>query len=220
MFTPPCPDSTRLLLIRHGATDCNLAQPPRLQGRGINLGLSQEGIDQALRTAEFLRSTRIDALFSSPLKRAWETAEAIARPHELSIGPVPELVEVDVGRWENCSWEDIARNDPQAHAQFLEDCGQYGYAAGENMRQVQDRVTPVLTDLLEQHVGRRIVVVCHSVVNRAYLAGLLGIPLACCRFLPQDNCGINVIDYRDGRASVVTLNSTWHCTRRETRDKG
>ena len=210
MLSLPCPDSTLLLLIRHGATDCNLARPPRLQGRGINLGLSAEGRLQAEQTARYLRSCRLDRIYSSPLKRAWETAEAIARPQELPIEAVEELVEVDVGRWENCSWEEIARNDAEDYAQFLEDCGAFGYAGGENMLQVQQRVTPVLERLLVENVGKRIAVVCHSVANRAYLAGLLRLPLAHCRELAQDNCGVNVVVYRDDRSEVRTLNSVFH----------
>jgi broad specificity phosphatase PhoE len=204
------PDSTFLLLIRHGATDCNLATPPRLQGRGINLGLSADGRRQAELTAAYLSGIGLDAVYSSPLHRAWQTAEAIARPHDLSIEAVDELVEVDVGAWENCSWPDIAANHPEAYSQFLEDCGEYGYLGGENMRQVQQRVTPVLSRLLEANLGKLIAVVSHSVVNRAYVAGLLNIPLAHCRHLPQDNCGINVVLYRASTPTVATVNSVFH----------
>jgi len=210
VLTLPSPDSTLLLLIRHGATDCNTAKPPRLQGRGINFGLSADGRRQAEATATFLRNCRLDRIYSSPLKRAWETADAIARPQELSVEAVEQLVEVDVGRWENCSWEEIQRDDAQAYAQFLEDCGTYGYAGGENMLQVQQRVSPILTGLLQENVGKRIAVVCHSVANRAYLAGLLRLPLARCRDLAQDNCGINVVTYRGGEAELRTLNSVFH----------
>jgi len=206
----PSPDSTLLLLIRHGATDCNTSKPPRLQGRGINFGLSADGRRQAEATARFLRDWRLDRIYSSPLKRAWETAEIIAQPQERTVEAVEQLVEVDVGRWENCSWDEIARNDAEAYARFLEDCGTHGYAGGENMRQVQERVTPALTSLLQENLGKRIAVVCHSVANRAYLAGLLQLPLAHCRELAQDNCGINVILYRNGEAELRTLNSVFH----------
>jgi broad specificity phosphatase PhoE len=210
VLTLPCPDSTLLLLIRHGATDCNQARPPRLQGRGINLGLSIDGQRQVDLTASFLKQSQLDAIYSSPLRRAWETAEAISRLQNLSIERVDELVEVDVGRWENCSWEEIARDDAEAYKQFLDDCGVFGYAGGENMRHVQERITPVITRLLEQNLGRRIAVICHSVANRAYLAGLLGAPLARCRNLPQDNCCLNVITYHDGLTELKTLNSVFH----------
>ena len=157
-----------------------------------------------------IRAAQLDRVYSSPLKRAWETAEAIAQPHELTVEAVSELVEVDVGRWENRSWDEIARADSEAYAQFLEDCGVYGYAGGENMQQVQQRVTPIIHGLLAENIGKRIAVVCHSVANRAYLAGLLRLPLAHCRELAQDNCGLNVIVHRNGGAELRTLNSTFH----------
>ena len=100
----PAPNTCWLYLIRHAATANNRAKPPRLQGRRTNPGLSEEGHRQAEQTARFLSSAGLKAVFSSPLLRARQTAEAIATPHGLDVITVDDLIEVDVGIWEGRDW--------------------------------------------------------------------------------------------------------------------
>ena len=140
------------------------------------------------------------------MKRAHETGQIIARPHGLTVVSVDELTEVDVGDWEGRTWEDIAQTEHDAHHRFVTDPGNYGYRGGENLSQVRERVVPAMGRLMTSNVGRQIVVVGHNVVNRVYLAELLGVPLAKARGIDQDNCGVNVIRYRDGRAKASWLN--------------
>lgn len=203
---------TQMILVRHGATDSNLARPARLQGRGVNLPLSTIGRRQAALTAELLKSRRATTLYSSPLLRAVETAEAIAAPLGLKVRVEPRLVEVHVGRWEGRDWGEIEQNDREAFENFQRDPATFGYADGETMQQVQDRVLPVFAELLARHIGEQIIVVSHNVVNRTYLAHLLEIPTRYCRHVQQDNCGINLIEHRPGseRAIVRSLNLIDH----------
>jgi|SRR5690606_22378730 len=207
----PCPDDVCLLyLVRHGATKNNLANPPVLQGRGVNLGLSVDGIKQAQKTAEFLRNRPLAAAYSSNLLRAIETAEIIAAPHEVEVTQLEAITEVDVGKWEGRSWTEIAVTDAEAYRLFMADPGVHGYLGGETMKQVEERVTPALRELMERHMGQRILVVAHNVVNRAFLASLLHLPLSKARGIRQDNCGVNVIRYRKGEMELVTLNAVFH----------
>ena len=69
--------------------------------------------------------------------RSRETAEIIAAPHGLVVQTIAEISEVDVGQWEGRSWVEIAQTEPDAYRQFQENCGQHGYAGGENLTQVQ-----------------------------------------------------------------------------------
>ncbi len=210
MLHSPAPDTCLMFLIRHGATEANTARPPRLQGRGVNLSLSQEGCRQAEQTATFLASEPLAAIYSSPLKRAAETAGHIAAKRQLSVESIAELVEVDVGNWEGRSWAEIGETELAAYQLFLADPGSHGYSGGENMQQVQDRVTPALDHVLRQNLGRVIAVVGHNVVNRAYLSGVLGLPIAKSRNLIQDNCGINLLTHRAGETKLITCNAVAH----------
>lgn len=207
----PLPDGCQMFLLRHGATANNVAQPPRLQGRGSNPGLSADGLRQAEETAELLARVSLAAVYASPLVRALETAERLALPHRLTVQTVPELIECDVGLWEGRTWPDIERDDADYHAAFRADPATHGYAGGENLTQVAQRVGPAFASLLQKHSGGNIAVVGHNIVNRCYLAEQLGIPLARARDrLVQHNCGVNLIRQRGGKTQVAALNAIWH----------
>jgi broad specificity phosphatase PhoE len=197
-------------LVRHGATANNRADPPRLQGRRTDPPLSDEGLEQARRTGEFLAGYALDAVYSSPLLRARQTAEAIAKPHALCAQIVDDLIEVDVGVWEGRSWVEIEKTDPEAYRAFMADATVNPYLGGENLQTVLARAAPAFEQLMEQNLGRLIAVVAHNVVNRAYLARLIGMPVARYRSIPQDNCGVTLLRYRKGRATVVTINGVYH----------
>ncbi|HID24012.1 MAG TPA: histidine phosphatase family protein, partial [Planctomycetaceae bacterium] len=110
-----------LFLVRHGATDENVAQPYRLQGQRVDPPLNELGRRQAERTAELLRDRPIRHAFSSPLRRAVETATIIVAAHGLEVSRVEELIECDVGRWEGLSWAEVRRRDPEAFGRFMAD---------------------------------------------------------------------------------------------------
>lgn len=212
MLPSPAPDTCWLYLIRHGATGHNLSQPPMLQGRSVDLSLSDVGRRQAEQTAEFLAGAELSAVYCSDLRRARETAQLIAAPHGVSVESRPELVEVDVGVWENRSWTEISQTEPEAFQNFLADAGTHGYAGGENLMQVLDRARPFFDRILPANLGRSAAVIGHNVVNRVWLSHVLGLPLARSRFMLQDNCCLNLIRYRHEEAVVATLNGTFHLT--------
>jgi broad specificity phosphatase PhoE len=210
MLPSPAPDVCWLYLLRHGATTHNLSQPPIMQGRTVDLNLSEVGRGQAQATAKFLHWAQLGAVYSSDLKRARETAEIVAAPHQRTVQVRPELTEVDVGRWESMSWGEIERTDPEAYRLFHDGAGTHGYGGGENLTQVLERVRPVMDEILNDNLGRSIAVIGHNVVNRTFLAHVLGIHLSKTRKLLQDNCCINLLRYRRGETMLWTLNSTFH----------
>jgi broad specificity phosphatase PhoE len=209
---PPCPaaDTCWLYLVRHGATANNCARPPRLQGRRTDPPLSEEGRRQARRTGACLASCGRAGLCSSPLLRARQTAEAIGTAAGLPVEVVDELIEVDVGRWEGLAWDEIERADPEAYRAFMADPATHSYLGGESLQSVQQRVLPAFERLLARGLGRVLAVVAHNVVNRCYLAHLMNAPLGSFRYIPQDNCGVNLLRYRGGRVKPVTVNAVFH----------
>ena len=213
MPTPsPTPDTCVMYLLRHGATANNLARPPRIQGRGHNPELSPAGRLQAQAAATALSDRKIAAVYSSPLTRAIETADYTAKTHALKVQIAEAVIEVDVGRWEGRHWDDISQMDPEAYRRFIDDPAAHGYAGGENLGQVAQRVCPAIESLMDQHLGQAIVIVAHNVVNRVYLSGLLGIPVRNARSITQDNCGINIVRHQTDKNRIITLNSVLHLT--------
>ena len=201
---------TVLYLIRHGATDANLSRPPRIQGRRHNPSLARLGVRQAEATRDFLAIRPIDHCYTSPLARAAETAAILGAPHGLNPVAVDELTECDVGRWEGLDWQTIRSADGEDFRRFHADPAEFGYPGGESFRSVYDRAVPAIDELLERHQGESVLVVAHHVVNRIYLARLLGLAPGQARQVRLDNCGISVV-VREGRnAAVATLNAAFH----------
>src|SRR5690349_8986510 len=158
-------EQTVLYLIRHGATEANLARPARLQGRRHNPPLAPLGVRQAEATRDFLAVRPIDHCYCSPLLRALQTATIVAAPHGLTPQSIDALTECDVGRWEGLDWPSIRSVEADAYWRFMTSPGEFGYPGGESFADVARRVTPALEELLETHAGDAILVVAHHVVN-------------------------------------------------------
>jgi broad specificity phosphatase PhoE len=201
---------TTLYLIRHGATEANLAVPARLQGRRHNPPLARVGVRQAEATREFLAIRPIDSCYSSPLRRAVQTAEIVAAPHGLTPVPVEQLTECDVGRWEGLDWGTIRDRDTEAYHRFMTNPAANGYPDGESFEDVYRRASSCLEGLLARHPGKSLLVVGHHVVNRTFLAGLLGLSPGQARQVKLDNCGISVVLHENGLTTVGTLNAAFH----------
>lgn len=203
-------NQTTLYLIRHGATASNEQVPPVLQGSGIDSSLSDLGQRQAEATGTLLAGFRLDAVFSSPMLRAVQTAEAITRPHGLTVSRQADLHEVDVGQWEGMDWQSISEQTPDEYRRFMDDSGINGYLGGESYQDVLNRVQPVILNLLHENQGQHIAVVAHKAVNRSLLANLLGLEMRRAKDLPQNNCCINVITTGHNTPKLETMNSSLH----------
>lgn len=201
-------EETTLYLVRHGATEANERVPYILQGSGIDLPLSARGMRQAESLARFLAHRSIDAVYSSTMRRARQTAEAVAAAAGCDTAAIDALHECHVGAWEGMDWESIRREFSEAHARFQEDPATHPYLEGESYGDVFRRAWPVIDRLLSVHPGQRIVVVAHNVVNRVVAAHLLGLELRRAQTLRQSNCCVNVIRRLHGRTELLTYNST------------
>ncbi len=203
-------DETWLFLVRHGATRANESRPYVLQGRRTDWPLSETGRQQAEQVARFLAAYPIQRVVSSPLRRAVETAEAIARPHGLAVERWEELTECDVGQWEGLDWESIMRRFPEQYRRFMDNPAEHGYLGGETYADVLRRVKPALERILRESVGQAVVVVAHNVVNRVFLSELLQVELRRAKGIPQTNAGVSVLRWRDGELKLLTLNAVFH----------
>lgn len=210
MKIPPAPGTTSLFLIRHGATAANESVPFVLQGKGIDLPLSPRGVEQAAAVSALLGRYELGAIYSSGMLRARQTAGAIAAAHDLPVLPLENLHECDVGRWEGKDWGTVQREFPDDHRKFLEDPAENPNLGGESYGDVLMRVDPVLRKLLRTHAGQNIVVVAHNVVNRVFLAQLLGIKIRHAASIRQANGCANLIQDTNGVLGVTTLNATFH----------
>lgn len=202
--------TTRIYLLRHGSTALNRCVPYKLQGRRVDPPLDEVGRDQARRAAGALASSGLAAVYGSPLLRSLETARIVAGPHGLDADVAEGMIEAEIGRWEGLTWDEARAQDPEWYERFHERPGTTPYPGGESFEQAGSRAATALRDLARRHPGRRIAVVGHNVVNRALLAGPLGLSIERARSIRQDNGGINVLEHDGETVAIVGLNGCLH----------
>jgi probable phosphoglycerate mutase len=153
---------TTILLARHGETDWN--REGRFQG-WADPPLNATGRAQAVDLSVALMTEAFAAVYTSPLQRAYETAEVVAASRGLQPVTVEALREVDVGSWSGLTRAEIEQLFPQQYARWL-DYGQ-GWTDGETYDAMADRVVAALLELAVAHRGERILAVTHGGPMRA-----------------------------------------------------
>ncbi len=163
-----------LILVRHGQTDWNLEG--RYQG-GADVPLNATGREQAKRLAAELATTRIDALYSSPLRRALDTALAVARGRGLEVRRDPRLREIELGEWEGMLSGRIAEGYPELHRQWVRDPRPVRPPGGESIREVHDRTIAAVEGMVAEHSGGTLCLVTHKVAMVVIRSHYLGLDL-------------------------------------------
>lgn len=173
---------TTILLARHGETDWNLNR--RVQGHS-DTPLNDTGRAQAQALGEELAGERIDAVYSSDLVRAHETARAVAEPRGLGVTAIRDLRERHFGTWEGLTDDEIfARFDPTPET---------SWGDGETREEMAGRVLDALRRIAATHPGSRVLVVSHGGPLRAVLShcGVDGVGRI-------DNCHVVRVEIVDG----------------------
>lgn len=193
-------------LLRHGETTYN-ADGNRYCGR-TDAELTEKGISQAQRVAEALQEHPIDAVYASPLKRAYLTAE-IASGNRLPVVKDRRLIELDFGAWEGKTREEFVAEDPGLWRSWSESPDHIrAGGSGDTAQEVVHRVDDFFAEMMQKHEGQHILAVAHNGVNRLYLAWKLGMPLKHYRRIVQENSAITVIRFDDIEGfSLLKLNA-------------
>ena len=164
--------ATTLLLARHGETDWNREQ--RWQGHA-DPPLTETGRGQARELARLLAGVPLDAVYSSDLRRARETAVAVAEAHGLGVVVTPRLREIDVGEWSGLTTAEIEARFPAGWARH--GAGGDGWEHGETHAAMSARVVGAVSELVQARPGGHVLFVLHGGVIRALLAHAAGIEL-------------------------------------------
>ncbi|MEA3190015.1 MAG: hypothetical protein QOD77_597 [Thermoplasmata archaeon] len=203
-----------LFIVRHGETPAN--HDRILQGPRIDTQLSERGLLQAASVAEAMARHPIQALYSSPLARARQTAEAVMRGHassiagSLAVQVVPELYEMDYGLLAGRSYDDVAPEMAQVldawKLGFLDE----PFPGGESARVAQHRIRPFAERVRRQAATADVAVVAHGRINRVLIATLTGAGLTRLEEFPQSNASISVLAVDEESVRVERLNDTAH----------
>lgn len=200
---------TRIYLVRHGATD--LTAEDRFAG-STEVPLSEEGRRQVSALAERLRRDQLDGIYASPMGRTLETARIIAGPHGLDPRAEPDLREIDYGRWEGRTRDEIEQEFAAEYDAWQEDPLTIAPEGGESGIQVLARALPVMRRIVQDHQHRSVLVVSHKGTNRLLVSSLLGFDVRVYRDrLEQSPAALTILDFAtEVRARLRLFNDVSH----------
>ena len=205
----------RLILVRHGQTEWN--QLGRIQGR-TDIPLNDTGIMQARAAGEWLSQRRIDAVYSSPMQRAFDTATEIARPHGLPVISLDDIIEIDFGLWENKTADELKKLYPEYWNDWSWHLDEEKSAnmQAESAYTILNRVKRALNSIFEENTaGSTAVVVSHTMPIKLIMANAIGLPLKSLQSIKVGNCGICELDMNtDMSGSLITWNESGYLARK------
>jgi broad specificity phosphatase PhoE len=200
-------NKTRLYCVRHGETLWNLEQ--RFQGH-TDIELSDEGLRQARLISRRLQDVPISAVYSSTLKRASITAKVIADYHNLPVIQVSQLMEMGYGDWEGMMFSEINKKYGEQFPRWLNNPTLFQIPRGEAIDSLQERAVKAVNEIVTAHPGEQVVIVAHGIAIRTIIAAVLNLPLVFISRFRQDNAALNILEYSNGKGTVLALNDTCH----------
>jgi len=201
---------TSLYLVRHGQTAWNKEEIFR--GR-TDVPLDETGLRQAELAGEYFKGLEIHGIYSSPLARAWQTAQKIASRHSHQVQPLEGIIDMSFGNWEGHPHEEIRKMDPETYRLWREEPHRARLPGGESLDEVRVRAMAAVEEVIQSNSGKTLVLVSHRVVNKVLVCGILGIDNSHFWQIAQDTAAINLIQHRKGRYVLSLLNETCHLKR-------
>jgi probable phosphomutase (TIGR03848 family) len=190
-----------VLLVRHATT---AVTGTRLGGR-TDAPLDERGRRQAEATAGRLAALPIKAVYTSPLARAFETAQIVAAPHRLEVRPCEGVIEVEYGRWTDRPLKPLTRNKLWAVIQTRPSLVRF--PGGETIRCAQLRAVDALEEIAARHRNRIVAVVSHADIIKAVVAFYAGMPLDAFQRLAVGPASVTILAVGDGaQPTLLRLN--------------
>ncbi|MFH2028103.1 MAG: histidine phosphatase family protein [Nanoarchaeota archaeon] len=198
----------KLIIVRHGVTEWN--KEGRLQGKK-DIPLSKEGEEQADKLAKRLKDEKIDIIYSSPLKRAYKTAETINRYHKLEIKTEEGLKEISYGIFDGISKEEREKDDnlKKIWAERKKDLLNNKFEGGESFADLLKRVERSLKKILDND-KKTILVVCHGQTKRALVKLLTNMSIEEIHMQRFKTTAVSIFEIDKKEAKTILINCAKH----------
>ena len=195
---------TEIIMVRHGETEWNVGEVFR--GR-IDVELNETGVKQAGLLAGYLSDVKVEAIYSSPLKRALKTAETIARAQQLKVNVEPDRIDLNFGRWQGLAHQEVKERYGDLYARWIAHPEQAKMPDGETLDEVRRRAVRVIDKVIKKHTGTA-VIVGHRVVNKVIICALLGLDNSHFWKVRQDTGGISIFARQNEQFILTRHNDT------------
>jgi alpha-ribazole phosphatase len=194
-----------IYLVRHGKIQ-RAGDERRYVGH-IDLPLTQEGIKQAQNLQKRFERVKLGAIYCSDLSRSTQTAKTIVGSRKLPVIPRKDLREVSMGKWEGCTFGEIAQQFPDEFKARGNDIASYQVPGGESFAECSKRVVAALEDIMASTSGN-LLIVGHAAVNRLLLCHILGMPIGNLFRILQDHGCLNVIQCGHASYQIKLINGS------------
>jgi broad specificity phosphatase PhoE len=196
---------SRVYLVRHGQTAWNVGEIFR--GRA-DIPLDETGKQEAHLAGEALKDDTLHAVYSSPLSRSMETAENIAKFHNITVTPLDAIIDISYGEWEGLENEKVQREFPELHSLWLSEPHKVRFPGGESLDEVRSRTMAAVDELIAEHKNENFVLVAHRVPNKVICCALLGLDNSHFWRIQQDTASTNLFTHKNGQWIITFLNDT------------
>ena len=198
----------RVILVRHGQTEWNRVE--RFRGH-VDVPLNETGLQQAERAAEAIRGRyRVAAIYSSPLRRAMRTAEAIGRRTGVPVEPLSDIVDLSFGEWEGKPREEVKASYPELFRLYVAQPQHLRIPGGETVRQLRARTSAAVEKLAERHRDDTVVLVSHRMVCHTLVGYFLGLPISHLWRVLIDTASLSIFEKGRNGWVALLLNDTCH----------
>jgi broad specificity phosphatase PhoE len=196
----------RLILVRHGETEWN--REYRVQGLR-DIPLNDFGRVQAEAIATTLKDEAVEAIYTSPLQRALETANSINQFHQVEIIILDGLKELNVGELDGLYSPEMKSKYPDFYQSWKADAASARMPGGESLPELQDRVWASIQSILDKS-GKLVIVVSHFFSLLSLLCKVFDLSLSEFRRFNLMLGSISMLEFSEEKAKLVSFNDTCH----------
>lgn len=195
----------QLYLVRHGVTALN--EQRRYCGTS-DVGLSEKGLKQAQLVEQLFIKSKVSSVFISPLKRSLETYKTMALPEDLCAKILPGLSEIDFGKWEGLTFEEIQAEYPLQLEKWFANPQGFTFPEGESVTGFSKRVIGGLREVLQQQ--ENCLIVAHGGSLRVIICHLCGWPVEKMHSFELGHGSLTILNHYGESTVVKVLNDTCH----------
>ncbi len=198
---------TQIILVRHGRTPWN---KDKIFRGTFDIPHDEVGQEEARLAGEWLKGETIHAAYCSPLSRARDTAEAIARHHGLEVRDLPGLIDLNYGDWQGVPLAEVKVKYADLYRQWETAPHTVRFPNGETLDEVRIRALAAVDEVLQRHPGQVVLLAAHRVVNKVLIAAFIGLDNSHFWRIGQDTTAINRFQWTGTTWNILAVNDTCH----------
>jgi broad specificity phosphatase PhoE len=198
---------TQIILVRHGRTPWN---KDKIFRGTYDIPHDEVGQEEARLAGEWLKAETIHAAYCSPLSRARDTAEAVARHHGLEVKDLPGLIDLNYGDWQGMPLAEVKVKYADLYRQWEAAPHTVRFPNGETLDEVRERALAAVDEVVKRHPGQVVLLAAHRVVNKVLIAAFIGLDNSHFWRIGQDTTAVNRFQWTGSTWNILAINDNCH----------